>query len=72
MFIYFFEREWETEREWGRDRKREGATESEAGSRRHAVNTQPNTGLEPTNHEIMTWAKVGRLINWATQAHLIL
>ena len=34
--------------------EREGDTESEAGSRLQAVGTEPNVGLEPTNHEIMT------------------
>ena len=38
----------------GRDREREGETESEAGSRLRAVSTEPNAGLEPTYHEIMT------------------
>ena len=33
---------------------REGDTESEAGSRLRAVSTEPDVGLEPTNHEIMT------------------
>ena len=34
--------------------EREGDTESEAGPRLHGVSTEPDTGLEPTNHEIMT------------------
>ena len=34
--------------------EREGDTESEAGSRLQAVSTKPDTGLELTNHEIMT------------------
>ena len=34
--------------------EREGDTESEAGSRLQAVSTEPDAGLEPTNHEIMT------------------
>ena len=34
--------------------EREGDTESEAGSRVQAVSTESNTGLELTNHEIMT------------------
>ena len=34
--------------------ERGGDTESEAGSRLQAVSTEPNAGLEPTNHEIMT------------------
>ena len=45
----------------GAEREREGDTESEAGSRLLAVSTQPDAGLEPTNHEIMTRAKVGRV-----------
>ena len=36
------------------EREREGDTEWEAGSRLRAVSTEPNTGLEPTNHEIVT------------------
>ena len=34
--------------------EREGDTESEAGSRFQAVSTEPDTGLEPTDREIMT------------------
>ena len=34
--------------------EKEGDTESEAGYRLSAVSTEPNEGLEPTNHEIMT------------------
>ena len=45
---------------WG-EAEREGDTESEAGSRLHAVSTEPDTGLELTNHETMTWAEVRRL-----------
>ena len=47
---------------------REGDTESEAGSRLQADGTEPDAGLELMNYEIMTWAEVGRLTNWATQA----
>ena len=32
----------------------EGDTESEAGSRLRAVSTEPDSGLELTDHEIMT------------------
>ena len=32
----------------------EGDTESEAGSRLQAVSTEPNTGLELTDREIMS------------------
>ena len=45
---------------WG-GAEREGDTESEAGSRLRAVSTEPDAGLELTDREIMTWAKVGRL-----------
>ena len=41
----------------GRERggaEREGDTESEAGPRLRAVRTEPDAGIEPTNHEIMT------------------
>ena len=41
--------------------EREGDTESEAGSRLRAVTTEPDTGLELTNCEIMTRAEVGHL-----------
>ena len=68
MFIYYWETD--TEREQGRGRERGGDTESEAGSRLRAISTEPDTGLELTNCEIMTWAEVGRLTNWATQAPL--
>ena len=54
MFVYFWEAEHEQE---GAERERE--TESEAGSRLWAVSTVPGAGLELTNREIMTWAKVG-------------
>ena len=57
-----------THNECGRGREKERVTESEAGSRLWAVSTEPDAGLEPTNREIMTWAEVGRLTDWATQA----
>ena len=49
-------------------REGEGDTEWEAGSRLPAVSTKPDVGLELTKWEIMTWAEVGSLANWATQA----
>ena len=52
----------------GEGEEREGETESEAGSWLWAVSTEPDVRLEPTNREIMTCAKVGRLTDWATQA----
>ena len=48
--------------------EREGDTKSKVGSRLWAVSTEPAAGLELTNHEIMTWAKVGHSTDWATQA----
>ena len=50
--------------------EREGGTESETGSRLWAVSTEPDVGLELTDREIMTWAEVGHLTDWATQAPL--
>ena len=51
LFTYF-ERErehksGEGQRERGRER---------IPSRLHTTSTEPDVGLEPTNHEIMTWA----------------
>ena len=68
MFSFIFERErqsvsWEEE-------EREGDTESKAGFRLSAVSTEPDVGLELMNREIMTWAEVGCLTAWATQAPL--
>ena len=63
MFIYFWERQGVS----GGGSEREGDAESQAGSRLWAVSTKPNTGLELTDREIMTWAKVGGSTDWATQ-----
>ena len=68
MFIYF----WGGGRVREREREREGDTESKAGSMFWVVSTDPNTGLELTNREDMTWAEVGSLIDWATQVHYII
>ena len=43
------------------EEQREGDTESEAGTRLRADSTKPDTGLELTNREIMTWAELNRL-----------
>ena len=48
--------------------EREGDTESKAGSRLWAVSTESDMGLELTDGEIMAWAEVGHLTDWATQA----
>ena len=53
-FYCIWQRERETECEWGRDRERGRNTDSEAGSRLQAVSTESNAGLELTDHEIMT------------------
>ena len=55
MFILFLrdrERERQSVSMGGADR--EGDTESEAGFRLRAVSTEPDTGLELTNCDIMT------------------
>ena len=52
--IYSFLRDRERQRVSGGGAEREGDTESETASRLRAVSTEPNTGLELTNHEIMT------------------
>ena len=66
MFIYF----WDNARDrvQAAEGQTEGDTESKAGSRLWVISTEPNVGLELTNCKIMTWAEVGRLTNWATQA----
>ena len=69
LSFYSFLRERERERYWEREgeRQRDRETESEAGSRIWAVSTNPDAGLKLMNHELMTWAEVRRLTNWATQ-----
>ena len=66
MFIYFWDRESQSMNRGGSER--EGDTESETGSRLWAVSTEPDAGLELTDSGFVTWAKVGRLTDWATQA----
>ena len=61
MFFHLFfegERERHSMNEGGAER--EGDTEFETGSRLCAACTEPDVGLELTNREIMTCAKVGR------------
>ena len=53
-FFFFFERKREGQSTSRGGAEREGDTESEAGCRLQAVSTEPNTGLKPMNHEIMT------------------
>ena len=63
--VYSF---FETQGVSGGGAESEGDTESEAGSRLWAVSTEPDAGLELTGSEIMTWAEVGHLTHWATEA----
>ena len=48
------EREADTQSTSRGGAEREGDTECEAGSRLRAVSKEPDMGLEPTNHKIMT------------------
>ena len=65
MFIF----ETERDREW----MGEGQTERETQNPKQAPGSElsaQSKGLKPRNREIMTWAKVGHLTDWATQAPL--
>ena len=66
--LFIFERE--REREPGRGREGETQNPKQTPGSLWAVGTQPDAGLELTNCEIMTWAEVGRLTDWATQVPL--
>ena len=66
--VYLFLRERDGVSRGGAEK--EGDTESEAGFRLGAVSAEPNAGLEPTDGEIMTWAKVGCSTDWAAQLPL--
>ena len=68
MSIYFWDRERERQHECGR--KREGDKESKAGSSLWTVITEPNAGLKLMKGEIMTWADVRPLTDWATKDSL--
>ena len=52
--------------EGGAERERE--TQNPKRARLRAVHTEPDVGLEPTDHEIMTRAEVGRPTDRAAQA----
>ena len=63
--VYFWEREYERGRGRGREaQKLKQAPGSEL--------SEPSAGLEPTNCEVMTWAEVQGLTDWATQTPLLL
>ena len=51
-YLFIFETERQSVSRGGAER--EGDTESEVGSRLRAVSTEPDAGLEITNHEIVT------------------
>ena len=68
MFIYFWDRERQSMNGGGSERERD--TESETGPRLWAISPEPDAGLELTDHEIVTWAEVGRLTDRATQVPL--
>ena len=70
MFIFERERERARVRVRGGGAEREGDTESEAGTRLWAISTEPESGLELTDQEIMTWAEAGCLTYWTTQVPL--
>ena len=63
IYTYFWERERESALEWGKGRERKG---ERIWSRLYADSREPDVGLELMNSEIMTWAEVGCLTNWAT------
>ena len=65
------ERERESAHSHGGGAESEGGTESEAGSKLWTVSTEPDVGLELVNCEIMTWAEVRCLANWATETPLV-
>ena len=54
MFIYLFFFLRERQSASGGDAERQGDTEPEAGSRLQAVSTEPNSGLELMDQEVMT------------------
>ena len=66
IYLFLRERERQSMSEGGAERV--GDTESKAGSRLWVVSTKPDVGLELS--EIMTWAEVRPLTDWAIQAPL--
>ena len=65
--VYLFFRERERQSVSRRGAERQGNTESQVGSRLWAVSTEPDAGVTFPDREIMTWAKVGCLTDWAMQ-----
>ena len=48
------------------EEQKEKETKSKADSRLWAVSIEPDVGPEPMSREIMTWAKLRSLTDWAT------
>ena len=69
IYLFLRDRERQSMSRGGTERERE--TEFKEVSRLQAVSTEPYAGLELMDLEIMTWAKVRCLIDWATQMPLI-
>ena len=66
--FYLFLREKQRQNMSGGGADRKGGIESKAASRLWAVSTEHDAGLKLVNPEIMTWAEVGHLTDWATEA----
>ena len=65
MFIYF----WERDRAQAGEGQRERETQNPKQAPGSELSAQSLTrGSNPQTPELMTWAEVGRLTNWATQA----
>ena len=52
--VYLFLREKQRQRQSVSRRRAERETESKAGSKLQAVDIEPDTGLKPTNREMLT------------------
>ena len=68
--MFMFERQSDTV--WAGEGQRERETQNlkQAPGSELSARSPTHMGLEPTNREIMTWAKVGCLTDWATQVPL--
>ena len=64
--VYLLLREKERGKEPGEGRRKR--ERERIPGRFRVVSPEPEAGLEPTNREIMTWAQVQCLTDWATQA----
>ena len=66
LHVYLFLRERRTVRVAEGQREKETQNPKQAPGFKLSAQS-PTRGLELTKREIMTWAEVGRLTNWATQ-----